>query len=134
MNATIPPTLHYYSFDGVPTSIPVIGPCGSVSAYNNAEYWNYFTNIQDNCVGVEGIEMQKVDFYPNPVGNVLNIIAEEPISEIEIVNALGQVVYRTEVNADNAVCDVEGLKAGVYIVRIHGTEMASICQRKFIKE
>jgi hypothetical protein len=79
--------------------------------------------------------MQKIDFYPNPVGNVLNIIAEETISEIEIVNAMGQVVYRADVNSDNAVCDVKELTAGVYIVRIHGTNTASVvCQRKFIKE
>ena len=134
-NAINPPAIFEYTFNYIDPNIPVIVPCGQVPVYNNAEYWNYFTNIQDNCVGVEGIEMQKVDFYPNPVGNVLNIIAEETISEIEIVNAMGQVVYRADVNSDNAVCDVEGLTAGVYIVRIHGTNTASVvCQRKFIKE
>ena len=60
---------------------------------------------------------------------------------------MGQVVKRLEVNADNAVCDVEDLKAGVYIVRIYGSSLrraepveaslskgAAIFQRKFIKE
>ena len=56
-----------------------------------------------------------------------------------MVNALGQVVYRAEVNADNAVCDVEGLTSGVYVVKIYGnprtsTGSASGIVQKFIKE
>ena len=86
----------------------------------------------------------EISIFPNPPNNILNITSSEIISEIEIVNALGQVVYRTEVNADNAVCDVKGLKAGVYVVRIStlrpstgsGNEAqgAVVEQRKFIKE
>ena len=83
---------------------------------------------------IEDYIATEIALFPNPATDILNITSSETISEIEIVNALGQVVYRAEVNADNAVCDVEGLMAGVYIVRIHGTDMASVCQRKFIKE
>ena len=50
-----------------------------------------------------------------------------------------------EVNADNAVCDVEGLTAGVYVVRIRTLQRtepvevslskgAAVEQRKFVKE
>ena len=85
---------------------------------------------RENGVEENSIE-SKISLYPNPVGNTLNITSSETISEIEIVNTLGQVVKRIEVNADNAVCDVEELKAGVYVVRIHGTVVS---QRKFIKE
>ncbi len=46
---------------------------------------------------------------------------------------MGQVVKRMDVNSDNAVCDVEELTSGVYVVRIH-TEGAVVSQRKFIKE
>ena len=84
------------------------------------------TNIEEN-VALE------IALFPNPATDILNITSSETISEIEIVNTLGQVVKRIEVNADNAVCDVEDLKAGVYVVRIH-TEGAVVSQRKFIKE
>ena len=63
------------------------------------------------------------------------------------MNTLGQVVKSIEVNSDSAVCNVEDLKAGVYIVRIYGSSLrraepveaslskgAAIFQRKFIKE
>ena len=83
--------------------------------------------------------------FPNPATNILNITSSETISEIEIVNTLGQVVYRTEVNADNAVCNVNGLANGVYVVRLRTLQRtepveaslskgANVIQQKFIKE
>ena len=41
----VPPFLDGTVFDN--TSIPVYVPCGSVSAYESAESWNTFTNIQE---------------------------------------------------------------------------------------
>ena len=79
----------------------------------------------------------QISIFPNPANDILNITSSEPISEIEIVNALGQIVKRMEVNADNAVCDVEDLTSGVYVVRIHTMNLskgAAVSQRKFVKE
>ena len=79
-----------------------------------------------------------ISLYPNPVFDILNISSPETISEIEIVNAIGQAVKRMEVNSDNAVCDVEDLESGVYVVRfrtLSGVEgSATLSQRKFVKE
>ena len=87
------------------------------------------------ATGINENTILEISLFPNPTNNILNITSSEIISEIEIVNALGQVVSRTEVNADNAVCDVEGLTAGVYVVRIYGADADSIReQRKFVKE
>ena len=84
------------------------------------------TNIEEN-VALE------IALFPNPATDILNITSSETISEIEIVNTLGQVIKRIEVNSDNAVCDVEDLTSGVYVVRIHAAS-ATLSQRKFIKE
>jgi hypothetical protein len=87
------------------------------------------------ATGIEETSAFEIALFPNPATDILNITSSETISEIEIVNVMGQVVYRRKVNANNTVCDVERLVNGVYIVRIYGPEMASvICQRKFIKE
>ncbi|MBQ6277437.1 MAG: T9SS type A sorting domain-containing protein, partial [Bacteroidales bacterium] len=75
----------------------------------------------------------EISVFPTPVTDILNITSSETISEIEIVNVMGQVVKKIEVNSDNAVCSVEDLKAGVYIVRI-STASATLSQRKFVKE
>ena len=75
----------------------------------------------------------EISVFPTPVTDILNITSTEPISEIEIVNTLGQVVKRIEVNADNAVCDVEDLRSGVYVVRIHAAS-TTLSLRRFVKE
>ena len=132
--AEIPPAIGSATFRDPTYNVPLIVPCGRVSAYRNAEYWSNFTNIQEDCSGVEETGIADIQIFPNPVGNTLNITSSEPISEIEIVNVMGQVVMRKEINANNAVCDVEGLNAGVYIVRIFGTDADSILeQRKVVK-
>ena len=83
--------------------------------------------------GIEENVTMEIALFPNPVTDILNITSSEPISEIEIVNVMGQVVRRVEVNSDNAVCDVEDLTAGVYVVRISAEGMV-VSQRKFVKE
>ena len=89
--------------------------------------------------GISEAEMQ-ISIFPNPANDILHITSSEPISEIEIVNALGQVVKRMEVNADNVVCDVEDLTSGVYVVRIRTLQLiepvegTGIVQKKFVKE
>ena len=202
-----PPVIYASTFDSsLSHNIPVIVPCGTVEAYEDADFWYDFRHIQQSSdcgssytitvisanpnrgtvtgggtypagtvisieanafddfefvswndgntdnpryltvsgdamfiasfdpAGIEENSMSGISIFPNPTNDILNITSSEEISEIEIVNTLGQVVCRTEVNRDNAVCDVEGLTSGVYVVRIHGTDTASICQKKFVKE
>ena len=86
--------------------------------------------------GISEAEIQ-INIFPNPANDILNITSSEQISEIEIVNTLGQVVKCMEVNADNAVCNVEDLTSGVYVVRIRTMNLlkgAVVPQQKFIKE
>ena len=85
--------------------------------------------------GINEVETNIV-IFPNPANDILNITSSETISEIEIVNTLGQVVYRKEVNSDNAVCDIEDLPSGVYMVRIRTLRQAqgAEIQKKFVKE
>ena len=86
--------------------------------------------------GISESEMH-INIFPNPANDILNITSSEQISEIEIVNALGQVVKRMEVNADNVVCNVADLTSGVYVVRIRALRQAQgavVTQQKFVKE
>ena len=85
------------------------------------------------ATGIDENVALEINVFPNPATDILNITSSETISEIEIVNTLGQVVKRIEVNSENAVCDVEELTSGVYMVRIR-TASATLSQRKFVKE
>lgn len=86
-----------------------------------------------NPVIVDEHIFDDVKIFPNPATDILNITSSETIPEIEIVNTLGQVVKRIEVNSDNAVCDVDDLRSGVYVVRIHAAS-TTLNLRRFVKE
>ena len=47
--AETPPALGRSAFSRVNKSIPVYVPCGSLEAYQNADGWGEFTNIQEIC-------------------------------------------------------------------------------------
>ena len=101
----------------------------TITVVADAEYIAYFISL----TGIDESAVSEIALFPNPATDILNITSSETISEVEIVNVMGQVVKRFEVNSDNVVCDVEELKAGVYVVRIH-TEGTVVSQRKFVKE
>lgn len=82
---------------------------------------------------------EEISIIPNPVHGIINIYSPETISEIEIVNILGKVVKRVDVNAYNVACNVEDLPNGLYVVRIYANSHAEHSRsarvvRKFIKE
>ncbi|MBR5982274.1 MAG: leucine-rich repeat domain-containing protein [Bacteroidales bacterium] len=101
-----------------------------ITVIGNANYIATFIPMS----GIDEEINSEIALFPNPTSDILNITSSETISEIEIVNVMGQVVRHIEVNSDNAVCDVEELPNGFYVVRIHGTDTASVIQKKFIKE
>ena len=105
---------------------------GKIGGENTMELCGLFMVSNDSGIEEENLAGE-ISLFPNPTNGILNITSSETISEIEIVNMMGQIVRRMEVNSDNAVCDVEDLKAGVYIVRIHAAS-ATLSQRKFVKE
>ena len=59
-----------------------------------------------------------VALYPNPTnGNVT--IEAAGMSRITVVSVLGQVVYDTELNADNYILNMGQFNAGLYMVRVY---------------
>ena len=88
---------------------------------------------------ISEITAPEISIFPNPANDVLNIISSEIISEIEIVNVIGQIVLHLDVNADNAVCNIANLPTGLYEVRIYQSRASAtleqlVIHRKFIKE
>ena len=132
-----PPAITLNTFDLNVSGVPVIVPCERVSTYSSAPYWRRFSNIQQSpdCAGVEENEIADLQIFPNPVGNILNITSSEEISSVEIVNTLGQVVLQMDVDGESAVCDVENLPSGVYVVKVRALRQAQgATLRKFVKE
>ena len=80
-------------------------------------------------ITIPNIPKDKLQIWPNPASLKLNIIASEKIRNIEILNLIGQTICTHEYNMEKVQVDVANLPAGMYIVRINGSEM-----RKFVKE
>ena len=56
--------------------------------------------------------------YPNPANDIVTVQSSFKVKEIEIHNALGQVVLRKEGSQNIETIDVSNLQSGAYIVRI----------------
>ena len=74
----------------------------------------------------------KVEIYPNPSSKEININSQFIINSIEILNSLGQRVYKEKINTTNKTIDISALNKGIYIIELK-TEKGVI-HRKFIKE
>ncbi len=70
--------------------------------------------------------------YPNPVKDVLNLSYKTAISNVRVVNLLGQEVLNTKTNTNDVQVDMSALTAGAYIVNI--TVEDTVHTIKVIKE
>ncbi len=94
----------------------------SISAENEVYFDDYV--YSDSNVGTQDFAATGFQAYPNPVNNVLNLQANEAISNVAIFNVLGQEVYRADINAMTSQVDMSQMASGAYFVKvnINGTE------------
>jgi len=94
----------------------------SISANNEVYFDDYV--FSDSSVGTQDFAATGFQAYPNPVNNVLNLQANEAISNVAIFNVLGQEVYRADINAMTSQVDMSQMASGAYFVKvnINGTE------------
>jgi chitodextrinase len=63
-----------------------------------------------------------ISIYPNPAANYLHVDANAPIARIEIMNLQGKSLVKTTIGEVNAVIAISDLEAGVYMIKITGTD------------
>ena len=72
-----------------------------------------------SCTDIEEVDAV-LSIYPNPASSIINIINAEN-ANVEIVNALGQVVYTAENVSGEISIDVRNLTDGMYFVKVNDT-------------
>lgn len=73
----------------------------------------------------------RTSIFPNPANNELNVQALTQISNIEILNLLGQSMGTYDVNANSKKLDISNLKTGTYFLRVTIDNASKVY--KFIK-
>ena len=114
VNRVTPPTCNYLPFNNVPKDIPVLIPVGSKTLYEQAEYWNEFTNfIETESLAVNENETDGFAVYPNPTDGEV-IIDGMNIIKIEVYNITGQFIK----DFKNNNIDISDQNAGMYILKV----------------
>ncbi len=82
----------------------------SVSAYESA------------TLGTDSFDTVNFRYYPNPVKDILNISFDQEISEVVVMNLLGQKIITSRsigtVNANQAKINMSELSKGTYLVKV----------------
>ena len=122
-----PPTIDPLTFYYVSrVDLIVYVPCNRLSAYSDAEYWNQFENIQENCSSLETASQEDIiNIYPNPARENISLEANE---DVFIYNSLGQIVKQINNPKGQTMINVAELKNGIYYLKIGDKK------QKFIKE
>lgn len=70
------------------------------------------------ALGVEDFDMSGFKFYPNPTSSILNINYSKEISEVSVINLLGQTLLNNKTNATDVKLDLSGLPMATYFVKV----------------
>jgi hypothetical protein len=87
--------------------------------------------------GVTAINDLSAEFtanlYPNPATNVVNVNTNFVISNVKVINYVGQVIYESNPAQENFQINTSNLVSGMYFVQIENNEGYVITKRLTIK-
>lgn len=73
-----------------------------------------------------------IKIYPNPAKEYVIIELVNLFEQIEIINSLGQIVYKKTITGSIINVDVHNYAAGIYVIKI--TNKEGVFMKKFVKE
>ena len=100
--------------------------------YNNSQTGTYQISAYDASLSSSSFDKSTFVAYPNPVKDVLNLSYKTAISNVKVINLLGQEVLNAKTNTNDVQVNMSALTAGAYIVNI--TVEDTVHTIKVIKE
>ncbi len=81
----------------------------------------YPSFVQENSLSNSSV-------YPNPTTGIFTIAASQPVTDVEVFNLLGKLVYSNHSQVPNPGIDLSGFEKGVYFIRykINGSDKTEI--------
>lgn len=74
--------------------------------------------IENKSLAVSDVKSPKLNFYPNPVKNVLTINNEIEVSNVTIYDLAGKSVLNQKADSKNLLLDISKLEKGIYMMRV----------------
>jgi hypothetical protein len=100
--------------------------------YGNNAFGTFQVSAYDASLSAESFDTSNFVAYPNPVKDVLNLSYKTAISNVKVINLLGQEVVNANANTNDVQVNMSALNAGVYIVNV--TVDDTVHSIKVIKE
>ncbi|WP_445455651.1 LamG-like jellyroll fold domain-containing protein [Flavobacterium sp. HNIBRBA15423] len=93
--------------------------------------------VESNCVTVTTLGTALFDevnfkYYPNPTSGLVNISYSKLISQVTVMNMLGQTVFTKKENGSNLTLDLSILPSATYLVKVESE--GQIKMIKIVKE
>jgi hypothetical protein len=106
-------------------------PVGTKDAYQKANLWEDFTNIEETTTALPSVLMESIKVYPNLVTESFRINGIEGINMVKINDLNGKELFSKPVTNNESI-SVDRLQKGIYIVKVITTKGA--IERKIIKK
>jgi hypothetical protein len=79
-----------------------------------------------NTLAVDEFDKKTFSFYPNPASKNFTIINNDKNFDFTITDTLGKKVLSGNSKANKKTIDISNLKAGLYLISIHGEKSAEV--------
>lgn len=83
--------------------------------------------FRKSTLSVGSLNAVKLNVYPNPAQNLVNLEGDQTIENVKVLNHLGQIVMEKNPDTKNTSLDISGLSHGVYFINttINGSTTTS---------
>lgn len=96
------------------------------------QFGKFRIGAYDTTLSTNDFDTRTLNYFPNPINEVLNISYKENINNVVVRNLLGKTIISRETNNSNVELDVSGVASGMYIVTLHSGN--STTTFKIVKE
>ena len=81
----------------------------------NVDQIKISTGDYENTLSNDFVEVSKLNVYPNPAGDIINVFGDNGFDTVEIFNISGQKVHTDD--SKNSTINVKHLTSGMYLIK-----------------